>query len=79
MIYDASNATGAEVWDVEALEKIDQVLSVDTHYNEVVQAEQPLRVVDREFATRAIRFDSIRPIYGGGKMPVLFHCYGRRH
>lgn len=79
MIYDASNALGAEVWDVEGLAKIDHVLFVDMHYNEVVQLEQPPRVVNGEFVTTATRFNSIRPIFGGEKMPVLFHCYGRLH
>ena len=79
MIYDASNAFGAEVWDVDRLQKFDLVMSVDVAQGEVLIAEQPLRAVDGEIVHHAVQFESIYPIFAGEQSPCLFHCYGRKH
>lgn len=79
MIYDASNARGAEVWDVDRVVKFDWVMSVDVAQGEVLIADQPLRAVDGEIAHHAVYFDSIHPIFAGEQSPCLFHCYGRKH
>lgn len=79
---------GTPVYDVEALERLDQVFIVDTGTNEVECAYKPIRFNESgdEVETFKIRFRSIHPIYDryppGGKageigMPAMFHCYGR--
>jgi hypothetical protein len=77
MIYDTDNARGAAVYDVESKEQLRHVLWIDTELGEVVRAEQPVRVVGDEIATFTEKFATIYPIRGGGRRPVLFHCYGR--
>lgn len=79
MIYNGTNAPGALVMDVEAKQRIDRVLMVNTKTGAVVVGKTPARLnhkgtIDRE----TIYFDSIYPIFGGRTSPVLFHCYGRK-
>lgn len=79
MLYSAKNAPGSQVYDVEANAEIRKVLLVNTETGSVAVAKTPIRLnhkgkIDRE----TIYFDSIRPIFGGGRYPCLFHCYGRQ-
>lgn len=79
MIFNGTNAHGALVMDVDAKQRIDRVLMVNTKTGAVVVGADPYRLnhkgkIDRE----TIYFDSVYPIFGGSAMPVLFHCYGRR-
>ena len=80
MIYDATNcAPRCAVYDVDAKERIDQVVAINAKAGWVQVAEQPLRVTPRQhIATRRIRFASIYPIKGREHLPALFHCYGRK-
>ena len=75
-IFNASNALGASVYDVDKVQKLDCVISVDIDKGEVVRAHQPVRLAGDEIATYTERYSSIHPIYGGARRPVLFHCYG---
>lgn len=80
MIYDSRNsAPGCSVYDVDAKERIDQVVAINAKAGWVQVAEQPLRVTAHDhIATRRIRFASIYPIKGLEVFPCLFHCYGRK-
>lgn len=77
-LFTAKNAAGATVYDVEAKRKLDMVMSVDIDSGEVAVCHQPVRAVGDEIATYTERYQSIHPIYGGERTPVLFHCYGRQ-
>ena len=81
MIYNHVNATGARVYDVEALEELKAVLSIDTDTGDVVCASQPVRLNAAGNAVEAfaVKFDTIYPIQGMEPRPALFHCYGRKH
>lgn len=80
MIYDSSNsAMKCSVYDVDTMQRINQVLSLDDETGEVVVAVEPLEVTaSDELATKTLQFRSIYPIRGAGYLPVLFHCYGRK-
>jgi hypothetical protein len=77
-VFNASNAAGATVYEVETKRKLTHVMSVDADAGEVVVAHQPFRVVGDEVATYTERYRAIHPIYGESLWPVLFHCYGRQ-
>lgn len=79
MIYNANNAAGSRVIDMDTGAVIDCVLMVNAKTGAVVVAKQPVRVnhkkqIDRE----TITFRSVYPIQGLEPRPVLFHCYGRK-
>ena len=79
MIYNAENACGAVVYDVDTRKRIDRVLMVNTKTGAVVVGKSPTQLnhkgeIDRE----TIYFDSVYPIFGGRTTPCLLHCYGRR-
>ena len=79
MIFNGTNAAGALVMDVDAKQRIDRVMMVNTKTGAVVVGTDPYRLnhkgkIDRE----TIYFDSIYPIFGGSAAPTLFHCYGRK-
>ena len=79
MIFNGKNAAGALVFDVDAKQRIDRVLMVNTKTGAVVVGKTPARInhkgtIDRE----TIYFESIHPICGAEARPVLFHCYGRK-
>ena len=78
MIYNATNAAGSMVVDVDTKERIDRVLMVNTKTGAVVVAKKPYALnhkgtIDRE----TISFRSIYAIQGNERSPCLFHCYGR--
>lgn len=79
MLYNHTNARGATVHDIEAAEKIYGVKNVDTDAGIVTAFHWPVRrsAGSDELETYELRFATIHPIYGGGKRPCLFHCYGR--
>lgn len=79
MIFNGTNAAGSLVMDVDAKQRIDRVLMVNTKTGAVVVGTDPYRMnykgkIEREM----IYFASVYPIFGGRTMPVLFHCYGRQ-
>lgn len=76
-VFDASNACGATVYDVDTRQKLEQVMSLDIDSGQVVLARWPLRVVGEEIETYTVQYRSVHPIYGGRPQPQLFHCYGR--
>lgn len=79
MIYDASNAIGARVYDVDTKEEIGHVVAINPGAGWVQVTEQPVRATAHgHVSSRRIRFGSIYPIKGREHWPVLFHCYGRK-
>lgn len=78
-MYDADNALGAKVFDVDGRIEIRHVAALDDATGVVTAFHHPYRLLpgSDEADTYEIRFQSICPIFGGGTMPVLFHCYGR--
>ena len=79
MIYNGTNAAGALVMDVDAKQRIDRVLMVNTKTGAVVVGTNPYRPNHKGSIEReTIYFDSVYPIFGGRAAPVLFHCYGRK-
>lgn len=81
MLFTHQNARGARVYDVATKEEMRQVMSIDTEAGEVKCASQPISLngAGDEVETYTVKFDTIHPIRGMEPMPVLFHCYGRRH
>lgn len=79
MRYAANNVMPrTRVFDVERLQEIKPVLSIDTERGVVVVAEQPYRIGGYDIATQELRFSAIHPIQGLEPLPCLFHCYGRQ-
>lgn len=77
-IYSHHNSRNGTVYDVDSVEKLKAVMSIDTDTGEVVCAHQPYRVNHlKEVDTFTLRFRSIHPIFAGGLYPCLYHCYGR--
>lgn len=77
MIYTSNNAGGATVFDMDGLQQLRQVVSVDTDTGDVCMAHEPLRIKGGEIDCFTVRFASIHPIQGLEPRPVMFHCYGR--
>ena len=80
MIYNHYNSLGASVHDVDTLERLHGVISVDDIEGIVTRQVWPVRLdhtgeVDR-YETR---YQSIYPIFGSSHVPVMFHCYGRKN
>jgi hypothetical protein len=77
------NAPGAveprcAVWDVEGKQKLQHVTGINVRKGLVIVARQPVTPTASGGITKyALKFATIHPIYGGGKRPCLFHCYGR--
>lgn len=79
MIYNGTNAAGSLVFDVDAKQRIDRVLMVNTKTGAVVVGTNPLRLNHKgKIERETIHFESIYPIFGGRTTPCLFHCYGRK-
>ena len=79
MIFNGTNAAGALVMDVDAKQRIDRVLMVNTKTGAVVVGTNPYRPDHKGSIEReTIYFDSVYPIFGGRTSPTLFHCYGRK-
>lgn len=72
-IFDASNARGAAVFDVDTKERLPAVMSVDPEAGEVVMAHQPYRVTadGKEVDCFTRRYRTIHTIYGGQRTPQL--------
>ena len=80
MIYDRSNVPPTPstwVYDVDRMERLEWVLSLDSGSGEVVCAHKPLQCLDGKVLTYKLKFRSVYPIYAGEHWPILFHCYGR--
>jgi len=75
--YTACNTIGAEVWDVERVEKLQKIVEIDTNENTLTFAASPLRVKGDEIETYKVQYRKIHAISDGGDWAVLFHCYGR--
>lgn len=79
MLYNATNAAGAKVYDVEAEQQIVRVLEVNTRAGWVKVAPSPPKLdAQGRIAGERIRFRSIYAIQGLEPKPCLFHCYGRK-
>lgn len=79
MIYNAKNAAGATVFDIDSHTQLNHVLMVNTKTGAVVMARQPARVNHKgKIGRETITFRSIHPIQGNEPYPVMFHCYGRQ-
>ena len=80
MLYGPGNCDlPAHVYDVDRIELIGQVLTVDVDAGEVECRYKPLRLNHdgTEVDTFKVRFQTIYPICAGSHKPTLFHCYGR--
>lgn len=80
MIYGPRNVhLPAHVYDVDRLEMLSNVCSINTTTGEVECHHSPVRLTAKgdEFEMFTIRFTTIYPIKGGYRAPTLFHCYGR--
>lgn len=78
MLYNAQNARGAKVHDMDASSEIPFVLKLNAGAGWVLVADQPPKVNQfGQVISRRIRFRSIYAIQGLEPMPCLFHCYGR--
>lgn len=80
MIYGPRNVhLPAHAYDVDRLEMLLQVISIDTATGEVECWHSPMRLTAAgdEVETFTLRFTTIYPIMGGYRAPTLFHCYGR--
>lgn len=62
------------VFDVDRMEQLEMVMSIDTETGNVECYRKPFNVFN---PTYTIKFRSIYPIFGGRWRPGLFHCYGR--
>lgn len=78
MLYNAQNARGATVVDMDSGKPLAQVMEVNTRAGWVKVSHRPLRLdAQGRVAGERIRFGSIYVIQGLESMPCLFHCYGR--
>jgi len=78
MLYNAQNARGATVVDMDSGQTLCRVLQVNTRAGWVKVHHHPLRLDTQGRAVgERIRFGSIYAIQGLESMPCLFHCYGR--
>lgn len=79
MLYTPENARGASVYDVDALQKLDKVVEVNTRAGWVKVLRRPVLIDPhgKGFVCDRIRFRSIYAIQGDEMAPCLFHCYGR--
>lgn len=77
MIYTHDNvAHNTKVFDVMVGQWLEHAISLDTDTGVVVCAASPFKVDSRgHIETIELRFDAIHAISGGGRRPVLFHCY----
>ena len=79
-LYTPENTDGhCQVHVVETLDRLIEVKSIDTDTGEVVTFGYPWELTPDglSLATATLKFRSIYPIFGGGRLPCLFHCYGR--
>ena len=76
-VFTALNTSRARVYDIDTKQELKYVASVDTVAMELVCYEFPLRCEGERMASFTIKYRAIHPIYGGGFLPCLFHCYGR--
>ena len=76
-VWDASTPMRAEVWDVDRVELLSEIVEIDTNRNTLAYAYKPLRLDGGDVATYEVAYRKIHAIYGGNPWPVLFHCYGR--
>lgn len=78
MLYNAQNARGATVVDMDSGQTLYRVLEVNTRAGWIKVHQHPLRLdAQGRVAGERIRFGSIYAIQGRESMPCLFHCYGR--
>jgi hypothetical protein len=79
MIYDTSNAAGSRVfWVKDGVElELVAVMMVDMDGREVIQYEQPLRIVGNEPAWFKTEFEFISVTHETGTQ-YTFRCYGKR-
>lgn len=78
MLYNATNAAGAKVFDMDARQELRHVMAINTRQGWVKVAPSPLKLdAQGRIAGERIRFGSIYAIQGLEPRPCLFHCYGR--
>jgi hypothetical protein len=79
MIYGWGNTDRhTSVYDVDTMEQLRNVSTINTKTGEVVVLAWPLTLNEEgEPVTQSMRYTTIYPIFGGGLQPCLFHCYGR--
>ena len=77
MIYDPGNCMpGTAVADVDTMEQIARVMTIDTEANTVTCAHYPYRADGEHVAAYTLRYRHIAAIRGQDPLPCLFHCYG---
>lgn len=69
----------AHVYDVDRVQLLKKVVSVDVDTGVVECYHEPLQFNHdgSEVLSFEVRFETIYPICAGGRRPTLFHCYGR--
>ncbi|WP_313233997.1 hypothetical protein [Delftia acidovorans] len=79
MLYNHMNARGADVYDMDARQKLAKVVEVNTRAGWIKVLREPALVDPRgkSLVCDRIRFRSIYAIRGLESQPCLFHCYGR--
>ena len=80
MIYGHGNVEPrTQVHDVDAMERLIEVATINTDTGEVVMFVLPLTLSadGSELIMKSVHYTTIYPICGGGDKPCLFHCYGR--
>ena len=75
MIYDGGNALGAPALDTAKRNYLPQVISIDVETATVMQAEQPLSVVDGKVATFATQYEVIKMVADRNGNPCVFICF----
>lgn len=78
MLYNAQNARGATVVDMDSGKTLAKVLEVNARAGWVKVGHDPWRLdAQGRVIGERIRFGSIYAIQGLESMPCMFHCYGR--
>lgn len=80
MIYSTHNVQlPARVYDVDTMQEVRYAVEVDTATGVVRCFTEPLQVDHKgEAVCHTIRYRAIHPVFGGYRLPCLFHCYGRQ-
>ncbi|WP_053842942.1 hypothetical protein [Paracidovorax avenae] len=80
MLYNHSNVMPrTAIYDMDANERIDLVLEINTQAGWVKVASDPPQADTKgRIVGKRIHFRSVHAIRGDEPAPCLFHCYGRR-
>ena len=78
MLYNARNARGATVVDMDSGKVLTNVMEVNTRAGWIKVCHSPMRIDAKgRVIGERVRFGSVYAIHGLEPQPCLFHCYGR--